>query len=112
MAQVFGSLGREVAVINMDPANDILPYTCSVDISELISVEDVMSNLHLGPNGGLVYCMEYLEKNIEWLKERLESVKDKYMLFDFPGQVGNMLCEANLLISQQMKCILNIKLIH
>jgi hypothetical protein len=28
------------------------------DIRELISLEDVME-LKLGPNGGLVYCMEY-----------------------------------------------------
>ncbi|RUS80609.1 hypothetical protein EGW08_011619 [Elysia chlorotica] len=87
MAQLLTTLGRDVAVINMDPANDILPYTCDVDISDLISVEDVMSHLHLGPNGGLVYCMEYLEQNIDWLKDKLSALKDKYLLFDFPGQV-------------------------
>ncbi|XP_059161678.1 GPN-loop GTPase 2-like isoform X2 [Physella acuta] len=87
MFQLLTSLGREVAVINMDPANDNLPYPCAVDISELISLEDVMTYLHLGPNGGLVYCLEYLEKNVSWLKEKLEIIKDKYLLFDFPGQV-------------------------
>ena len=46
-----------------------------------------MDSLKLGPNGGLVYCMEYLEKNIEWLKSELEAVKEKYILFDCPGQV-------------------------
>ncbi|CAD7081800.1 unnamed protein product [Hermetia illucens] len=30
------------------------------------SVEDVMSHLGLGPNGALMYCLEYLEANIEW----------------------------------------------
>jgi len=29
------------------------------DIRELISLEDVMEELKLGPNGGLIYCMEY-----------------------------------------------------
>lgn len=29
------------------------------DIRELVSLEDVMEELGLGPNGGLVYCMEY-----------------------------------------------------
>ena len=91
MAQLLTALGRDVAVINMDPANDILPYTCNIDISDLISVEDVMSHLHLGPNGGLVYCMEYLEKNIEWLKDKLVTLKDKYLIFDFPGQVRKFL---------------------
>ncbi|CAL1530741.1 unnamed protein product [Lymnaea stagnalis] len=87
MSQFLKSLGRDVAVINMDPANDSLPYPCAVDISELISLEDVMTHLRLGPNGGLVYCMEFLEKNFDWLKEKLDAIKDKYLLFDFPGQV-------------------------
>ncbi|RYG56446.1 hypothetical protein EON66_02900 [archaeon] len=30
------------------------------DIRELISVDDVMEEMHLGPNGALVYCMEYV----------------------------------------------------
>lgn len=29
------------------------------DIKELISLDDVMEELGLGPNGGLIYCMEY-----------------------------------------------------
>jgi len=29
------------------------------DVRELISLDDVMEELGLGPNGGLVYCMEY-----------------------------------------------------
>ena len=29
------------------------------DIRELIDLEDVMEELGLGPNGGLMYCMEY-----------------------------------------------------
>ena len=29
------------------------------DIRELISLDDVMEELGLGPNGGLMYCMEY-----------------------------------------------------
>lgn len=32
----------------------------AADIRDLISVEDVMEELGYGPNGGLVYCMEYV----------------------------------------------------
>lgn len=31
----------------------------AADIRELISLDDVMEELGLGPNGGLMYCMEY-----------------------------------------------------
>ncbi|KAK7116210.1 GPN-loop GTPase 2-like [Littorina saxatilis] len=87
MAQFLETFGRSVAVINLDPANDALPYRCDVDISDLITVDDVMTHLNLGPNGGLIYCMEYLEKNLDWLRQKLAPLKDKYLIFDFPGQV-------------------------
>ncbi|KAJ8027243.1 GPN-loop GTPase 2 [Holothuria leucospilota] len=80
-------IGRKVAVINLDPANDFLPYEAAVNISDLVTLDDVMENLQLGPNGGLIYCMEYLEKNLDWLKGQLEKYKDCYLLFDCPGQV-------------------------
>ncbi|GJP57187.1 hypothetical protein CLOM_g16218 [Closterium sp. NIES-68] len=88
MQQFMQLLGRKVAVINMDPANDRLPYECAVNIEELIRLEDVMSQHGLGPNGGLVYCMDYIDKNFDWLLKKLKSLeKDHYFLFDFPGQV-------------------------
>lgn len=34
-------------------------FVYGIDIRELISLEDVMEELQLGPNGGLIYCMEY-----------------------------------------------------
>ncbi|KAL9681464.1 hypothetical protein QQ045_013249 [Rhodiola kirilowii] len=41
-----------------------------------------------GEGNGLVYCMDYLEKNIDWLEAKLKPLlKDHYILFDFPGQV-------------------------
>lgn len=30
-----------------------------IDIRELISLDDVMEELGMWPNGGLIYCMEY-----------------------------------------------------
>jgi len=87
MSEFLTSLGRKVAVINLDPANESLCYKCAVDISTLITLDDVMENLKLGPNGGLIYCIEYLEKNIDWLENKLKELKGHYFLFDCPGQV-------------------------
>jgi hypothetical protein len=39
-------------IVNLDPANDFLPYECAVNIADLITVDDVMEKLELGPNGG------------------------------------------------------------
>ena len=51
-----------------------------------------MEELELGPNGGLVYCMEYLLDNMDWLKDELDKFDDdEYIIFDCPGQVWFML---------------------
>lgn len=81
MQQFLSALKRPVCIINLDPANDNIPYDCDVDISELITLEDVMDNLQLGPNGGLLYCMEYLEANMDWLVEKLKEHTGKYESF-------------------------------
>jgi GPN-loop GTPase len=86
--QLFSALQRPIAVVNLDPANDNIPYPCTIDISSLITLQDVMDEYGLGPNGGLLYCMEYLEVNYDWLEDRLKELgKDSYVLFDLPGQV-------------------------
>lgn len=84
--QFLTLLGRKTVIINLDPANENLPYQCHLDIQELISIENVMKEFQLGPNGSLIYCMEYLLENIDWFQKKLEGFKDCYILFDFPGQ--------------------------
>ena len=82
------SLKREIVVINLDPAAESFKYNCDIDIRELITVIDVMLKKKLGPNGALVYCMEYLLKNMDWLEEQIESfAQNSYFLFDCPGQL-------------------------
>ncbi|KAL6899780.1 hypothetical protein ACP4OV_006438 [Aristida adscensionis] len=112
MSQFLSLLGRKVAVINLDPANDALEfflwshtecvldmltsYDCAINIEDLIKLSDVMAEHSLGPNGGLVYCMDYLEKNIDWLEEKLKPlIEDHYLLFDFPGQVELFFLHSN-----------------
>jgi len=99
MANLLELLGRKTIVVNLDPANDSLPYTAAVDIAKLVQLEEVMSTMTLGPNGGLMFCMEYLERNMDWLRTEIENAvkaltegQDEksdhiYFLFDFPGQV-------------------------
>ncbi|VDO03788.1 unnamed protein product [Rodentolepis nana] len=91
MQEFLTELGRQVVVVNLDPANEDLPYTCEVDLRELITLDDVMESLQLGPNGGLLYCIEYLYTNRQWLADRLRAFSKQsaktYLIFDCPGQV-------------------------
>lgn len=99
--------GRKAAIVNLDPANDAVPYEArpvdccvlpcgllrlaqaAVSVSELVSLEAVQREFGLGPNGGLVYCIEHLAANLDWLGEKLAPLltSGTYILFDCPGQV-------------------------
>lgn len=88
MQQLLSAVGRKCCVVNLDPANDTIPYECDINIKDLITVEDAAKHLNLGPNGALLYCMEYLETNKDWLLEQLMQDADKrYYIFDCPGQI-------------------------
>lgn len=89
MKQFLTGTGRKVAIINLDPANDNMPFEPDWDISELITLSDVMDMLKLGPNGGLIYCMEFLEKNFDAMEIKLKELQKEgfYLLIDCPGQV-------------------------
>lgn len=42
----------------------------------------------LGPNGGLIYCFEFLMENLDFLTESLDSLTEDYLIiFDMPGQI-------------------------
>lgn len=55
-----------------------------------------MEEYNLGPNGAMIYVVEYLEANLDWLIDRLDSLLSSaeglgegggYIIFDTPGQV-------------------------
>lgn len=87
ITEFYKQLDRKVTVVNLDPANEQMEYVASVDIMQLITVEDVMQHYSLGPNGALMYCMEYLEENFDWLLQKLKDSSSNYFIFDCPGQV-------------------------
>ncbi|KAG6388079.1 hypothetical protein SASPL_153276 [Salvia splendens] len=94
LSQHCETIGRSINIVNLDPAAENFDYPVAMDIRELISLEDVMEELGLGPNGGLIYCMDlnylrHLEENLdEWLTEELDNyLDDDYLVFDCPGQI-------------------------
>lgn len=80
---------RTAHLVNLDPAAsaDSFEYEPTIDIKNLISLDDVMNELEYGPNGGLVYCFEYLLENMDWLEEELGGYEDDYLIIDCPGQI-------------------------
>ena len=59
------TLGRSVHLFNLDPAAERFEYEPSVDIRDLINLQDVMEELEFGPNGGLIYCFEWVDLDLD-----------------------------------------------
>jgi len=74
MQQFMSAIGRKCSVVNLDPANEHTSYTTALDVRDLITLEEVMEAEELGPNGGVLYALEELEHNIEWLEEGLSKL--------------------------------------
>lgn len=90
MYQFLLAIGRKPSIINLDPANDHLPYPVDLDIRDFITVEEIMEELNMGPNGSLMYAMTNLLESLidEFVDEVKQLVKDgSYLVFDCPGQV-------------------------
>jgi len=84
-SETLTKLEKPHAVLNLDPANE--SSQAQVDIKELISVSDVMEAMSLGPNGSLLYCVDFINTNFDWLKSRIQQAGEVLWVIDCPGQV-------------------------
>ena len=60
------------------------------DVRDTISVDDLADDEDetlsaMGPNGSLVFCMEYIANNMEEVEVGIDAGEDDYFLFDCPG---------------------------
>ncbi|KAL9116667.1 MAG: hypothetical protein Q9187_006810 [Circinaria calcarea] len=79
---------RSCFYVNLDPAAEDFAYEPDLDIKDLISLEDVMEEMGLGPNGGLIYCFEFLLENLDFLTEAIDPLTEEYLIIiDMPGQI-------------------------
>ncbi len=47
-----------------------------------------MEEMHLGPNGGLIYCFEFLLENLDFLSDAIDPLSEEYLIIiDMPGQI-------------------------
>eukprot|EP00826_Nyctotherus_ovalis_P046924 TRINITY_DN5342_c0_g4_i1.p1 TRINITY_DN5342_c0_g4~~TRINITY_DN5342_c0_g4_i1.p1 ORF type:complete len:339 (-),score=99.56 TRINITY_DN5342_c0_g4_i1:127-1119(-) len=96
MDQFLTALNRSHILVNLDPASEDLKYTPTIDIEDLIRIEDVQSTLQLGPNGSLLYCLDFLHANIEWLYTQIRNSQADYFIIDTPGQVETYSIDSKL----------------
>jgi GTPase SAR1 family protein len=100
MYQFLSAAGRKSAIINLDPSNESSFCEPTIDIIDLITLDAVQNEFDLGPNGGMLYCFDYLAENVDWLLKKIEILLEecKYFLIDCPGQVELFTTNGSLLV--------------
>lgn len=81
------SQGYDAVVVNLDPGAEYLPYDPEVDVREIISLSQIMTEYSLGPNGAQIVAADLLLENLDKISNRLSDFVDYYIIFDTPGQI-------------------------
>lgn len=79
--------GIDAITVNLDPGADAIPYDADIDIREWVSLDEVMDEYSLGPNGAQIVAADLMAVNIDRMTEIIGSMKTKYVLVDTPGQL-------------------------
>ena len=88
VSDLLNQLKRDPVLVNLDCGNGTPPFKADIDIRDLIDMDTISSSYDLGPNGALLFSIDQLLIDFDWLKgEILKCGKDRYFVFDLPGQV-------------------------
>jgi len=112
MHQFLSAIGRKCSVVNLDPANDALPYPCALDVRDLVKLEDVMraeeeEGEGLGPNGGVMWAMEELEERWGWFENGLQELGGR---FSVVGEAKSGVDSADELIKERSRGLCAVRL--
>jgi len=78
---------QDVITVNLDPGALTLPYTPDIDVRDYISVEALMKQYGLGPNGALVMAADLIAEEADRLGREIESLQPDLVIVDTPGQM-------------------------
>ena len=79
--------GAFVAILNLDPGVDNLPYTCDVDVRDYVDYVSIMQQYELGPNGAMIMANDLIASKIDDIKNEVDRINPDYLIVDTPGQI-------------------------
>ena len=79
--------GAFVAVLNLDPGVENMPYTCDVDVRDYVDIVSIMHQYDLGPNGAMVMASDLIAAKIDDIQNEVISINPDYLIVDTPGQI-------------------------
>jgi len=78
---------QSVATLNLDPGVVDLPYSPEIDIRDYITVDTIMEEYGLGPNGALIMAADMMANEVERIREEIEEIEPDILIADTPGQM-------------------------
>lgn len=77
-------IGYNPVLFNIDPGAINGKFHVSITLE--YPLQSVMSTYKLGPNGGMMKCLELMSKD-KWLDDCLSGYTDEFVIVDCPGQI-------------------------
>lgn len=74
-------------LINLDPAVLETPFPCNIDIRDTVDYQKVRKEYSLGPNGGILTCLNLFTTKFDQVLDLLAKKKREFVLIDTPGQI-------------------------
>lgn len=83
----MNSQGFDSITVNLDPGVEELQYEPEVDVRDWITLEGVMEEYSLGPNGAQIVCADLIALQVREIVQTLEEFHTDYVFIDTPGQM-------------------------
>ncbi len=78
---------QNVAVLNLDPGVENLPYNPDIDVRTRVDLRSLMIEYQLGPNGALLMASDLIGECAEEIREEIEETSPDILFVDTPGQI-------------------------
>ena len=78
---------QKVATVNLDPGVLNLAYVPDIDIRDYITLNRIMDEYGLGPNGALVLAADLIAEESERIGGEIEDLQSDVVIVDTPGQM-------------------------
>ena len=77
----------ENIIVNLDPGAESLPYSPDVDVREWFTLEDIILNYGVGPNGAQIIGADLISTRATDIRDEIEQFDAEYIIIDTPGQM-------------------------
>lgn len=85
--EYYTKAGSFASILNLDPGVETLPYSCDVDVRDIVDIISLMKQYELGPNGALIMANDLIATKIDELRSQIEKANPDYLIIDTPGQI-------------------------